>query len=89
MSSLLSRVPVRFASSRARALERQAQIDRFLRVDHAGEYGANRIYAGQLAVLGKDPKLGPLIQHMWDQGRTLESSLSRLRISVLMSTSLI
>ena len=25
----------------------------FLRVDHAGEYGADRIYAGQLAVLGK------------------------------------
>jgi ubiquinone biosynthesis monooxygenase Coq7 len=27
-------------------------IDRFLRVDHAGEFGADRIYAGQLAVLG-------------------------------------
>lgn len=27
-------------------------IDRMLRVDHAGEYGAVRIYAGQLAVLG-------------------------------------
>ena len=27
--------------------------DRILRVDHAGEYGANRIYAGQMAVLGK------------------------------------
>jgi hypothetical protein len=23
-----------------------------LRVDHAGEFGANRIYAGQMAVLG-------------------------------------
>lgn len=27
--------------------------DRFLRVDHAGEVGADRIYAGQMAVLGK------------------------------------
>ena len=27
-------------------------IDRFIRVDHAGEFGADRIYAGQLAVLG-------------------------------------
>lgn len=25
--------------------------DRFLRVDHAGEFGADRIYAGQMAVL--------------------------------------
>lgn len=27
--------------------------DRFLRVDHAGEVGTDRIYAGQMAVLGK------------------------------------
>jgi demethoxyubiquinone hydroxylase (CLK1/Coq7/Cat5 family) len=27
-----------------------------LRVDHAGEFGANRIYAGQLAVLGNANK---------------------------------
>uniref|UniRef100_A0A3B5K8P8 Coenzyme Q7, hydroxylase n=1 Tax=Takifugu rubripes TaxID=31033 RepID=A0A3B5K8P8_TAKRU len=41
-------------------------LDRFLRVDHAGEYGANRIYAGQMAVLGRS-RTGPLIQEMWDQ----------------------
>lgn len=29
-----------------------ARSDRFLRVDQAGEYGATRIYAGQLAVMG-------------------------------------
>jgi 3-demethoxyubiquinol 3-hydroxylase len=29
------------------------EIARMLRVDHAGEYGATRIYDGQLAVLGK------------------------------------
>ena len=28
-------------------------IDRIIRVDHAGEYGAKRIYDGQLAILGK------------------------------------
>lgn len=28
-------------------------IERMIRVDHAGEYGAVRIYEGQLAVLGK------------------------------------
>lgn len=30
-----------------------AMVDKFLRVDHAGELGADRIYAGQMAVLGK------------------------------------
>ncbi|RZI47111.1 demethoxyubiquinone hydroxylase family protein [Candidatus Finniella inopinata] len=35
-------------------------LERILRVDHAGEYGAVRIYAGQLAVL----KNNPHIQHM-------------------------
>jgi ubiquinone biosynthesis monooxygenase Coq7 len=29
-------------------------MDRMIRVDHAGEYGAQRIYAGQLAVLKND-----------------------------------
>ncbi len=32
-----------------------------MRVDHAGEYGANRIYAGQMAVLGHT-QISPLIQ---------------------------
>ena len=31
-----------------------------------GEYGADRIYAGQLAVLG-NTDVGPTIKHMWDQ----------------------
>jgi ubiquinone biosynthesis monooxygenase Coq7 len=34
-----------------------------IRVDHAGEYGATRIYDGQLAVLGRDPGAEP-IRHM-------------------------
>jgi len=29
------------------------RLARILRVDHAGEYGATRIYAGQLAVMGR------------------------------------
>lgn len=29
------------------------EVERMIRVDHAGEYGATRIYAGQLAVLGR------------------------------------
>uniref|UniRef100_A0A3P9IN84 5-demethoxyubiquinone hydroxylase, mitochondrial n=2 Tax=Oryzias latipes TaxID=8090 RepID=A0A3P9IN84_ORYLA len=46
--------------------EEKEMVHRILRVDHAGEFGANRIYAGQMAVLGRS-KIGPLIQQMWDQ----------------------
>lgn len=44
----------------------QEIAERMIRVDHAGEYGATRIYAGQLAVLGRGPK-GDLIRHMQAQ----------------------
>jgi ubiquinone biosynthesis monooxygenase Coq7 len=43
-----------------------ARIERFIRVDHAGEYGAKRIYQGQLAVLGRGPK-GDILRHMQAQ----------------------
>lgn len=37
--------------------------DRMLRVDQAGEYGAQRIYAGQLAVMGdRAPHAGEVVQ---------------------------
>lgn len=35
-----------------------------IRVDHAGEFGATRIYAGQLAVLGDRHPMAGSIQHM-------------------------
>ncbi len=38
-------------------------IESMIRVDQAGEYGAVRIYAGQLAVLGR-AKSAPVIRHM-------------------------
>jgi ubiquinone biosynthesis monooxygenase Coq7 len=40
---------------------------RMLRVDQAGEYGATRIYAGQLAVLGDRTEISAEIQHMAEQ----------------------
>ena len=49
----------RLLSTKEREAERQAMIDKFLRVDHAGEFGADKIYAGQLAVLGPNG-VGPL-----------------------------
>lgn len=41
-------------------------VDEVIRVDHAGEYGAQRIYAGQLAVL-KDHACAPTLRHMAEQ----------------------
>lgn len=41
-------------------------IDSIIRVNHAGEYGAMRIYEGQKAVLGHSA-VAPLLQHMLDQ----------------------
>ena len=41
-------------------------IARFLRVDHAGELGAKRIYEGQIAVLKNHP-VADEIQHMKEQ----------------------
>lgn len=43
-----------------------SEVERMIRVDHAGEYGAKRIYAGQLAVLGKKP-CAPVIREMAQQ----------------------
>ncbi len=44
-----------------------ADIASMIRVNHAGEYGAKRIYEGQLAVFKDNPKLKKIIQHMADQ----------------------
>jgi ubiquinone biosynthesis monooxygenase Coq7 len=49
-------------------LPREKLIGRMIRVDHAGEYGARRIYEGQLAVLGHRPDAEP-IRHMAAQER--------------------
>ena len=43
-----------------------AKLARMIRVDHAGEYGAKRIYAGQLAVLGHGEH-GDTLRHMQAQ----------------------
>lgn len=40
---------------------------RMLRVDQAGEYGAVRIYAGQLAVMGDRAPLAGDVRHMAEQ----------------------
>ena len=42
----------------------ESATQRMLRVDHAGEYGATRIYAGQLAVMGNRGPHAAEIAHM-------------------------
>ncbi|HVY14808.1 MAG TPA: demethoxyubiquinone hydroxylase family protein [Rhodopila sp.] len=44
----------------------KTEVAQAIRVDHAGEYGAARIYAGQLAVLGRGAN-GDLLRHMQAQ----------------------
>lgn len=43
------------------------EIERMIRVDHAGEYGAVRIYEGQKAILGDAHPKSELITHMHEQ----------------------
>lgn len=59
----------------------RAAVDRIIRVDHAGEYGANRIYAGQMAVLGRT-SIGPVIQKMWDQEKDHLKKFSELMVAL-------
>ena len=52
-------------------------VKRMLRVDQAGEYGAVRIYQGQMAVLG-DKASAPTIAHMLEQEEHHLATFSRL-----------
>ena len=51
-------------SPRWRPGDDRVDLPSMLRVDQAGEYGATRIYAGQLAVLGPRHPTSRLIEHM-------------------------
>lgn len=59
--------------------DRQALVARILRVDHAGEHGAARIYDGQMAVLGRTAA-GPVIARMADQERRHLETFDRLLV---------
>lgn len=47
--------------------QRRADTESMIRVDQAGEFGATRIYAGQLAVLRRDSAAAKLVSRMADQ----------------------
>lgn len=55
------------------------RVARMLRVDQAGEYGAVRIYEGQLAVLGRAKSAG-IIRHMAEQERHHLAEFDRLLV---------
>src|SRR5438128_328332 len=60
-------------------LEPDALIHRIIRVDHAGEYGAKRIYEGQLAVLGRSAA-APALRHMAEQEQTHLAAFETLMV---------
>ena len=53
-------------TNNSRPVAGRRDIERFLRVDHAGERAAQQIYRGQLAIL-RNHSSGPEIQHMMEQ----------------------
>lgn len=61
----------------------KAVLEEIIRVDHAGELGADRIYAGQMFILGSTSK-APLIRHMWEQEKhhkaTFEELINKYRV---------
>ncbi|KAI9007476.1 COQ7 protein [Phycomyces nitens] len=54
-------------SQRSLTQREKDALEPMIRVDQAGEVGAYYIYKGQLAVLGNDKKLGPILHEMWEQ----------------------
>ena len=64
-------------------IDQRTRLERILRVDQAGEYGAKRIYQGQLAVLGNAPS-GDTIRHMAEQEekhlKTFDDLLNERRV---------
>ncbi|XP_028152279.1 5-demethoxyubiquinone hydroxylase, mitochondrial [Diabrotica virgifera virgifera] len=71
------------ALTQIRSKTDKAVLDEIIRVDHAGELGADRIYAGQMFILGSTSK-APLIRHMWEQEKhhkaTFEDLIRKKRV---------
>ncbi|PIO70765.1 ubiquinone biosynthesis protein COQ7 [Teladorsagia circumcincta] len=70
----MNRVFFRAAHS---AAARRALLEKIIRVDHAGELGADRIYAGQMAVLKGSP-VASVVKKMWDEEKEHLDIMERL-----------
>ena len=60
-------------------LTKEELISRIIRVDQAGEYGAKRIYEGQLSVLGGSED-GPLLREMADKENSHLETFNKLMV---------
>ncbi|EDO17313.1 hypothetical protein Kpol_1062p21 [Vanderwaltozyma polyspora DSM 70294] len=68
----------------------RAYLDRVIRVDQAGELGANYIYAGQIFILSeKHPNLKPILNHMWEQEIHHHNTFNTLQLKHRVRPSLI
>lgn len=65
-------------AQRWRPGDRREKIESMIRVDQAGEYGATRIYAGQLAILGDRGPHAPEIAGMAQQEERHRAYFDRL-----------
>ncbi|KAL8579457.1 ubiquinone biosynthesis monooxygenase Coq7 [Nucella lapillus] len=74
---LAARVCVRRMSTGVSEKRRKAMLEKIIRVDHAGEFGAHRIYEGQMAVLGKT-SVGPLLKEMHEQELEHKAAFDKL-----------
>jgi len=63
MSKTTAKRKTKTAAPKGRKPAADAALARMIRVNHAGEYGAQRIYAGQISVLG-DTDIGEELRHM-------------------------
>ena len=69
------------AGQRAGAQTAETRLDEILRVDHAGELGAIRIYEGQLAVLSAarpSTRTAALVHHMLEQEQAHKAAFDKL-----------
>ena len=57
-----------------------ALVARMIRVDHAGELGAVRIYEGQLAVLGNDPEIAEMAAQEREHLARFETLVNERRV---------
>jgi len=63
----------------APGISAQSELDTILRVDHAGEFGAVRIYKGQLDVLKRNPRAREAVAAVREMARTEDEHLAKFQ----------
>ncbi len=61
-------------------LDKAQEIEQMIRVDHAGEYGAIRIYKGQMAILKNTPVLEEMLAHEQEHLDAFEELIAQRRV---------